>query len=312
MNNSTNRRKRPINVPAGIYSLDKVLDEPYVAGVAKRFHWEDIEPTEGVYDFSEIETIVRDAQAVGQSVTIANLLTREPAWLTAKIPPEDFYAGIQGTDIAPWNEDVLTAVEALATAQSNFEIDGIKLKDHPTVKQINCAIGTMTSIRMKTVPAGYTVDLLKYGIYRSIDAWVRAFPDKHLYTGLFGVSDGLQNTAENIRDELIGIYDGKTNPKLHYFIEFLTGKTPTVTNSLLHDVKDQVSLMMQACGGFRNQQIWTSCNWAENDSPETAFNHAMTNFNTTYFEIYYEDLREEPFRAQFETASSAIPALAKS
>lgn len=305
--------------PVGIYSIDTVVDLPFVAGVAKRFFWSELEPEEGVYDFRGIEQIIHEAELVGQSVTLATLLIDEPSWLMDRISEEDKYEGMQGIDIVPWNETMLQALNKLVQAQSNFEVDGVALKDHPIVKQISASIGTMNGIRMKTIPLNYTPSLLKESVSRSIRYWAKAYPDKHLYIGLFGVNDGTYtssttiSTTDELKAEILTEFNGINNPRINFFIEFLTGVSPLLDNKNLSGVKDITSIMMQACGSWVSQDYWAHCQWATPmDSPELGINNAMESYSTTYYEIYKEDLQNPDFYNQFEDAAFNVQALADS
>lgn len=300
--------------PVGIYSLDKLVDLPFVSGVAKRIFWSEIEPEEGVYDFSSIEKIVREAELAGQSVTIATLLFDEPAWLLNITPDEDKYRGMNSIDIAPWSENMLKALRKLAYAQSNFKVDGIALKDHPTVKQITASVGTMNSIRMRTIPQNYTPELLKESVKRSIRFWVNAYPDKHIYIGFFGINDGTRttsktiSTADELKAELLAEFNGIDNPRINFFIEYWTGQNPKKNNQALNGLKDVTSIMMQACGSWITQDtVWEQCGWlSPQDTPEHGFNQAMENYNTTYFEVYRSDLNNPDYYEQFDEAASKI------
>lgn len=303
-------KPKDIEVPYGIYSMDRVVDKPFVSGVAVRLHWNEVAYAENLYDFSKLTTVVRAAEAVGQSVTIANLLIREPSWLTPKIPADSWYTGIQGEDIVPWDPTMRQYLFDYMLALSNFEIDGYKVRNHPAIKQINTSIGTMTSIRMKTLPLNYTSDKLFEAVTNTVGEWELNFPGKHLYVGLFGITDG-SNTAEKIRDYLTSVYDGSFRTKINFFIEYWTGQTPSVNNKLIYDASKDTSVLMQACGAWKNKDKWTSCNFLPDDTPEKGFKYAMDTFKTTYFEVYVEDLLHEPFESMFIKAADDIKNLAE-
>lgn len=290
-------------VPAGIYSIDTVIDKPFVDGVLIRVYWKQVERTEGKYDFSKVASVIKQAQALGQSVSIASIVVAEPSWLMDKT--ETFTDPQFGVITVPWDTTMLTALEKYITAFSNYQVDGIAIKDHPTVKQIDAAIGGIQSIRMMQPPSSYTAQKLEEGVLRSVRAWGKAFPDKHLYAGLFGINDGAKkpSTVEVIRDDLMAEFDGVAQPRLNFFQEVLTGMAPTLNSPLatvVSEVKSQTSIMYQACGEWLNKSAWSWCYWANNDSPDTGFSFAYNNFNTTYFEIYQADLLNEAYASQFQ------------
>jgi PKD repeat protein len=290
-------------VPAGIYSIDTVVDKPFVDGVLIRVYWSQVEKTEGQYDFSKAAAVIKQAQALGQSVSIANMVVAEPGWLLNKT--ETFSDPQFGMITAPWDETMLAALEKYITAFSNYQVDGIALKDHPTVRQIDASIGGIQSIRMMQPPSGYTAQKLEDGVLRSVRAWAAAFPNKHLYAGLFGINDGAKtpSTVERIRDDLMAEFDGVNKPRLNFFQEVLTGAAPSLNSPLatvVSDVKSRTSILYQACGEWKNKTAWSWCYWADNDTPDIGIGFGYNNFNTTYFEIYQADLMNEAYASQFQ------------
>jgi chitodextrinase len=290
-------------VPAGIYSIDTVVDKPFVDGVLIRIFWKQIEKTEGKYDFSKVASVIKQAQALGQGVSIATIVVAAPSWLMDKT--ETYTDPQSGLVTVPWDATMLASLEKLITALSNYQVDGIAIKDHPTVRQVDAAIGGIQSIRMVQPPSGYTAEKLEEGVLRSVRAWVSAFPNKHIYAGLFGIGDGTSkpSTTEKIRDDLMAEFDGINKPRLNFFQEVLTGMAPTLNSPLatvVSDVRSETSIMYQACGEWLNKSAWSWCYWASNDSPDTGFSFAYNNFNTTYFEIYQADLLNEAYASQFQ------------
>ncbi|MGZ8187296.1 MAG: fibronectin type III domain-containing protein, partial [Methylosarcina sp.] len=291
------------SVPAGIYSIDTVVDKPFVDGVLIRLFWKQIERTEGKYDFSKVASVIKQAKALGQGVSIATIVVAAPSWLIDKT--ETYTDPQSGLVTVPWDTTMLTALEKLVTALSNYQVDGIALKDHPTVRQIDAAIGGIQSIRMVQPPSGYTAQKLEDGVLRSVRAWATAFPNKHLYAGLFGIGDGTKrpSTTEVIRDDLMAEFDGVNKPKLNFFQEVLTGAAPSLNSPLatvVSDVRNETSILYQACGEWKNKTAWSWCYWANNDTPDIGIGFGYNNFNTTYFEIYQADLMNEAYASQFQ------------
>ncbi|WP_232422308.1 fibronectin type III domain-containing protein [Methylosarcina fibrata] len=283
-------------VPAGIYSIDNVVDKPFVDGVLIRIHWSQVEKTEGTYDFSKIATTVKKAQALGHSVTLATIVAADPTWLAAK--SETYNDPQFGQTIVPWDTTMLSALEKLTAALSVYQIDGVPLKDHPTVKQVDAPIGGIQSVRLRQLPSGYTADKLKEGVYRSVGAWATAFPNKHLYVGLFGIQDNISNpsTADDIRDTLLAQYKN-----VSFFQEVLSGSAP---NGPLGDVLEpavgKTGIMFQACGEWSNQGAWPQCNFPQGDTPSAGIAHGYNDYGATYFEIYENDLNNSSYASQFQ------------
>lgn len=306
--------------PVGIYSLDTVVDQPFVDGVVMRLAWSSAEPVEGQYDFERFADVVRQADALGQSVTLANLVLRAPDWLLNEV--ETFE---NGSDLraVPWDEDGLAAMARYAEALANFEIDGIAVKDHPAIKQVTAPIHGLNSLRLLRLPQGYTPALLEQAVIDSVQIWADRFPSgKHLYVGLFGVADeeflgvsGQSDVTEMaIREALLQRFDGVSQPRINFFQEFLTGKVPEFGSQgfrLMNEVSEVTGLMYQACGAWTEQDgAWAQCNWVEPlDTPDGGINHGFANVGATYFEIYPVDLQNEAYFSQFEHWSELLRAL---
>lgn len=305
------------NQPHGIYSLDRVVNKPFVSGVVARLKWSDLEPVEGQYDFSELDNTIREAQAAGQSVTVATLPNFAPSWLIAKVSstPDQVFADMRGLQtIVPWNETMLLALQKLVQAHAAHTVDGIALGAHPTVKQINASVGGVTSVRVLPEPPGYTYEKFAAAVERSLDFWAAAFPSgKHLYTGLFYFNTGIQSPSSSdlIRESLLNRYDGVTRPRMHFFQEMLTGLSPTTISGggkLLKGVDRRAGVMMQACAPWLEQDTgaW-DCKWIEPlDTPQLGAELALREYRTVYFEFYPTDLESAAYASQFTSIKSLI------
>jgi hypothetical protein len=292
-----------ISYPAGIYSIDTLVDKLFIDGVLIRIYWSEIEKSEGDYDFSKLARIIRKAEALGQNVSVAVMAMAEPNWLLSKT--ETFVHAQFGIISVPWDATLLAALEKLANALSTYPIDGIELKNHHAVKQIDASIGGIQSIRLTQLPPGYDAATFIDAVYASVGYWANAFPDKFLYVGLFGISDGAASptTAEILRDGLLARFNGIGTPRINFFQELLTGNAPALKSDLANivaNVKNETGILFQACGEWKNQPAWPWCHWLANDSPSAGLNHGFNNFNTTYFEFYQADLLNDANAGQFQ------------
>ena len=83
-----------VQVPRGVFSLvaagkpaaQSTLDNPDVAGVSIRQDWADLEPSEGSFDWSFLDSEVAKAAAAGKDVLL-RIRTQDgkPAWVTAAV-----------------------------------------------------------------------------------------------------------------------------------------------------------------------------------------------------------------------------------
>jgi hypothetical protein len=271
-----------------------VVDKPFVDGVLVRIYWSEIEKTEGKYDFSKLDSTIKKAEAAGQSVSIATMAMAAPTWLESK---STTYNDPQfGKTIVPWDTTMLSALEKLITALSTYQINGTALKDYPTVKQVDAAIGGIQSVRLTQLPSGYSASKFKDSVNRSVSAWAKAFPNKNIYVGLFGVSDNEPSTTEDIRDDLMAQFNN-----VNFFQEVLSGSAPNgPLGDVLKPAVGKAGIMFQACGEWSNQQAWSWCNYPKGDTPSAGMTNGFNNFNATYFEIYENDLNNSSYSTQFQ------------
>lgn len=283
--------------PSGIYSLDQVVDAPYVDGVAARVFWDDLEPVEGAYDFSGIDAAIHAAEAVGQKVTLATIVGIAPEWLL--IQCETFIHINGSTKCLPWDGLSMWKMNLLAKAMSAHTVDGVALKDHPAIAQVASPINGIQSIRLPNAPPGYTVEDFTRSIMLSLRIWQLAFPDKPRYVGLFGAPE--YETSEAIREEIIGRYGDSVS----FFMELLTGESPQLgggMGDLIAGVDGRTGVMFQACGAVSQQDgVWAKCNWTEpQDSIDNMLSHGFEDFGATYFEIYRQDLQDPQYAEQLQ------------
>ena len=81
-------------VPRGVFSLgssgkawqDAALDNPDVIGMSLRYGWSDLEPTEGAFNWSFLDSEVARAAAAGKQVLLRiGTMSGRPAWVTTAV-----------------------------------------------------------------------------------------------------------------------------------------------------------------------------------------------------------------------------------
>jgi len=76
---------------SGIY-LTAVLERsyyelmPFIKGSASRRYWREVNPAEGVFDFSGVEDDLRRAHERGQMMTVQIVGQEKPLWMLDKVP----------------------------------------------------------------------------------------------------------------------------------------------------------------------------------------------------------------------------------
>lgn len=283
--------------PTGIFSLNRVVDAPYVDGYAVRVKWREMEPVKDQFDFSKIEEAIQQVEAVNQKLTLAVLVADEPAWLLEEV--EEYQNGPH-LHVVPFDDYLISRVQRLAQKMSRFRVNGVMLKVHPTISQVSSPIAGVQSLRLWDTPPGYTPELFIETAKRNVNIWSKAFPGKDHYIGIFGIEDGTSNpsTVEVARDELRASF-----PRLYFFQELLTGNAPVLESNLAKLVLPLDTVMYQACGPWALQDTtyWSRCNWVEPiDTPQLGIIHGNQDFGSTYFEFYPQDLEEPAYAAELQ------------
>lgn len=125
----------PITLPQGIFSLlsseipvESLLTNESVAGISIRASWNSMEPEEGAFNWSYIDTLLSNAENAGKKVSLTILPgVSTPEWVYAKgaqkfsfiyLNPEHPTSGEELYCPIPWDEVYLTSwrnfIEALA------------------------------------------------------------------------------------------------------------------------------------------------------------------------------------------------------
>jgi Domain of unknown function (DUF4832) len=147
-----------------------------------RFNWSVIEPTQGNYDFSKIETEAAFAAAAGGTFgfgvrcVVSGTAQAYPSYLDAMM--SGWYSNNKLCWVPDWNDnDFLARVEALISAlgaqyNNDARIGYIEIRTYG-----NWGEWHMSGFETPVLPA---IPITTASIQRIIDAWVNAFPDKQI------------------------------------------------------------------------------------------------------------------------------------
>jgi FG-GAP-like repeat/Beta-galactosidase len=194
------------NVPRGVFSLgtagrpssSTALSNPAVAGVSLRLHWSDLEPSEGVYNWSFFDVEIERAQAAGKKVLlrVGTGGDNMPSWVMTAVRSAGgrtfTFTDNAGAHTIPvfWDPTFLAKKSAMIAAL------GARYSANPTVQAVAASFANATSddwaVPHNNVPdpgystsevtrwrlAGYTsANLINAGNF-VIDATLRAFPNQ--------------------------------------------------------------------------------------------------------------------------------------
>jgi hypothetical protein len=195
------------NLLRGVFSLDiagqptslAALSNPAVAGISVRVHWSDLEPFEGVYNWSFLDSEIARAQVAGKKVLLRVGTGGDniPSWVMTAIRNAGgrtftFTNPTKGTFTIPvfWDPTLLAKKLAMIAAV------GARYSANPVVRAVDASFanatsddwsvphnnlpdpGYTTSEVTRWLDAGYTSgNLINAGI-DVIDATFRAFPNQ--------------------------------------------------------------------------------------------------------------------------------------
>ena len=192
-------------IPHGVFSLngsgqgasEAVLNNPDVMGISIRQGWLELEPTEGNFDWSFLDSEVAKAAAAGKKVMLRiGTQSGKPAWVTTAIENAGglFFSfddnGVPTTIPVFWDPTYLAKKKAMITAV------GVHFTNNPTVKIVAASFANATSEDWN-VPhtaenivnwfaVGYSTDKLIDAGRQIIDTTMAAFPNQYVTVAIGG------------------------------------------------------------------------------------------------------------------------------
>jgi hypothetical protein len=303
-------------LPTGVYSLTppgkpvnaSILANPLVAGVSVRWQWQNIEPVEGVYDWSYFDREIARVAAAGKKVLLRVVSggINTPPWVfDAGVETFSFVdpkSGEMQTVPLWWDPIFLTKKRNLIAAM------GEHFAGHPAVVLVSssCANATSDDWAMPQSEAdvanllavGYTPEKLISACQQIIDATTAAFPSQvtlmAINRGAKGLDPNVDYVAKKVVDYAMTRYSGRfvaqknslsartwdpgTASQLHGW-QVLYDNRPMVAGQMLWYVTDDASCRMNGKS--------KPCN------PVTVLRQAVTvgaHYEMLYQEIYQKDI----------------------
>ena len=262
-------------IASGVYVVDtepnvsSALASQYVDGLLVRVRWEQLEPTEGVYNFKPLCDKIAQAHKLGKAVSIVNY-PLPPAWLLAKVPTSEQWSLPMGKSVQtinPWNATGLAAMKKLAEAEANYQCEGFPIKAHPSVAQVDTTIMGALSVRDK--PASATQAQMTDGVQQSVKIWHDAYAvpkdAKAYYFSTFPYRDKTVDAGAIVKEVL------KVYPLQHTMVENW-GVAGVGDTSVLKLAQFKI---VQACGYFSNSKIQCSDTGRTDNTPQNAFEKVL-------------------------------------
>lgn len=194
------------DVPRGVFSLvpndgvpasDTVLANPSVTGISIRYGWLGLEPTEGAFNWTFLDSEVARAAAAGKTVLL-RIVTQagKPQWVTDAVTNAggaffNFDNNGTATSIPVfWDPTFLAKKKAMIAAL------GAHFGDNPTVKIVSASFANSWSEDWSVphtqeyvtqwVALGYTSEKMLNAGKQIIDATMAAFPNAYVAMAING------------------------------------------------------------------------------------------------------------------------------
>lgn len=311
-------------IPHGVFSLngsgqgasEAALDNPDVMGISIRQGWMDLEPTEGNFDWSFLDSEVAKAAAAGKKVMLRiGTQSGKPAWVTTAIENAGglFFTfdddGVPTTIPVFWNPTFLAKKKAMITAV------GAHFTNNPTVKIVAASFANASSEDW-SVPhttedivnwfaVGYTTDKLIDAGRQIIDTTMAAFPNQYVTlaiggNGHAGKTGNLDPTATYVAANVVATERALWPSRLIVQINSLStinpvapGPDDSVWNLLWQNQPDVAAQMVYWCFDDSTYRA----NGGEPGDPATILTDcvdAAISYGLDYIEIYQKDVVNLP------------------
>jgi len=291
----------------------------YVAGYALRVDWGTMEPAQDQFDFAIIDWNVRKLAAAGKKLSVL-LINTDPAWIAQTSGVTSWTDSSLGRNRAvPWDSFLLTRFEIFLHALAEHTIDGVKFKDHPVLTVVNAglpganlAIRDPSPVTLRSMPS-YSRANLTNAVLESLRATVLNFPSQFVQIGFWPVTDSQATPSlwEDLRQAILTEFDGVTRPRVGFWMENLSSSRPVPGQDPLTGRPNTTfggPLFLSQSNTWANFQALTS--WCApfnnynsnvaNSAPADGMLYALTNYGSTYFELYVADIDCTDYRADFQ------------
>ena len=313
-------------VPQGIFSLTAsgqaasgdVFENPGVAGMSIRQDWAELEPSEGNFDWSYLDSEIARATAAGKAVLLRiRTQSGKPAWVTTAIENAGgtFFTfdddGVSATIPVFWNPTFLTKKKAMIAAL------GAHFTANPTIKVVAASFANASSEDWN-VPhtpadvqnwfaAGYTTDKLLDAGKQIIDATMAAFPNQYVTLAIAGnghVPGGpevnLDPTATYAASTAIATARAAWPDRLIVQINSVSNLNPAAPaasdsawNTLWNSRPEVAGQMLSSCYDDPTYRV----NGGVSEDPATLLTSCLiraVTYGLSYLEVYQKDILNLP------------------
>ena len=325
-------------IPKGVVSMpatepggfpDSILNDSRIVGLDLGNQWQDIEATEGVYDWSSIDSELVKAEAHGKQVilVIPSGGINVPAWLLANYPAIQTFTFLDPNPYhrtygQPLTIPVFWDPIFLAKKIALIRAAGAHYASHSSIAVVSCAFANATTddwnIPNATadianwLAAGYSTELMVNAGETIIDATMAAFPNQNVVMAIGRNSDTLDPTQDYLAERVV---DYATTT----YGRFVTTKYSLAANTPDPAVDTALfnwQVLFNQRPNVAGQMLWKvtgdntyRMNGRVPGNPGTILLNAITigtHYGMQYEEIYEIDLKNSTLSSVIDTANTLL------
>ena len=310
---------------------DLILNDPRIVGLDLGGRWADIETTEGVYDWSAVDSELVKAEAHGKKVLLRIVSggVSVPDWLLADPNVQTFsfidtnpYHSTYGEELTiPVFWDPIFLAKKIALIQAA----GAHFAGHSNIEVVACSFANATTgdWNIPNAPedianwraAGYTTELMVNAGEMIIDATMAAFPNQNVALSIGRGAGDLDPTQDYLAEAAV---DYATTT----YGRFVTEKNQLAANAA-DPAADPSSLwnwqvLFDQCPNVAAQMLWFVSGDATyrmnggipGNERDILLNAIIigTHYGTQYQEIYEKDLKNPALSSVIDAANSLLRA----
>jgi hypothetical protein len=325
-------------IPKGIFCMpvqgangfpDQILNDTRIAGLDLGDQWQDIETTEGGYDWSTLDTQLAQAEAHGKKVVlgITSGGLNVPDWLLTNYPNIQPFTFIDpnphhSTYGQPVTMPVFWDPIFLAKKIAFIQAAAARYASHSSIAVVSCSFANSTTGDWNIpdspedianwVAAGYTTELMVNAGETLIDATMAAFPNQNVVMPIGRNTTGLDPSVDYLSETVVD-YATTTYGR---FITTRFSLSATTADPAVDTSLDNWGVVFDQCPNVAGQMLWNvsgdstyRMNGGVAGNPATILLNAITigaHYGMQYQEIYLVDLEDSTLSSVITTAKTLL------
>jgi hypothetical protein len=325
-------------VPKGIFCMppaetngfpDQILNDMRIVGLDVVDKWADVEATEGVYDWSSLDSELAKAEAHGKKVLFGIvsgglnvpdwLLTHYPNIQTFRFTDTNPYHSTYGQQLTIpifWDPTFLAKKIALIQAM------GTRFSGHSSIVVVGCAFANATTEDWNIpgapedvtnlLAAGYTTERMIDIGKTVVDTTMAAFPNQNITMSIARTPNGLDPDPDSLGRSVVD-YATTTYGRFITAKYSLAANTPDpATDTSLYNWQ----VFFNQCPNVSTQMLWFvsgdttyRMNAGTPGTPGTVLLDAITigaHYGTQFQEIYETDLEDATLSSVIDSANTLL------